>query len=160
MTTQLESQRQTAEWFEALKPSTKDMVCRTYGYIMRHKDNPEVIADFTERGISWAVRSSNHGSVSDKHIQRYIDNIDHIKNLYDNRPSKTITYWNDIEESLDHGVYAQCEFKHYTIFGYDNQKMNDRIQHERNDWGHIQQSKWGTVSIRRFKNLKEIKIKQ
>jgi hypothetical protein len=156
MTTQLESQRQTAEWFEALKPSVKDMVCRTYHYIMLHKDNPDNPTALTDEGIAWAVRSTSITGVSDKHIQRYIDNIDHIKNLYDNRPSKNIVYWNDVEERLDLGVNAHCEFKHYTIFGYDDQKVNDRIQHERNDWGHLQTSKWGTVSVRRYKNLKEI----
>ena len=157
MTTKLESQRQTTEWFNNLTPSVKDMVCRTYDYIMRHKDNPEVIADFTERGIAWAVRSSNHGSVSDKHIQRYVDNLDHIKNLYDNRPSKKIAYWTEIKENVEVGVYAHCEFKHYTIFGYDTQKMNERIQHERTDWDNDRISKWGTVIAWRFDHLKEIK---
>ena len=148
MTTQLESQRQTAEWFEALKPSTKDMVCRTYHYIMLHKDNPEVIADFTERGIAWAVRSTSITGVSDKHIKRYIDNLDHIKKLYDNRPSKRIVYWTVVNENLDWDIYAHCRVKYYTIFGYDNQKMNDRIQHERNEWG------FGP--LHKFENLKEI----
>ncbi len=156
MTTQLESQRQTAEWFEALKPSVKDMVCRTYHYIMLHKDNPDSPTDFTDEGIAWACRSTSITSVTDKHIQRYIDNIDHIKNLYDNRPSKNIVYWTEIKENLEKDTYAHCEFKYYTIFGYDKQKMNDRIQHERTDWGNNRVSKWGTTMVWKFDNLKEI----
>ena len=99
-------------------------------------------------GIAWAVRSTSITGVSDKHIKRYIDNLDHIKKLYDNRPSKRIVYWTVVNENLDWDIYAHCRVKYYTIFGYDEQKMNDRIQHERNEWG------FGP--LHKFENLKEI----
>ena len=131
-----ETQRQTAEWFADLKPSVKDMVCTIYGYILKHENNPKVMADFTDVGIGWACNATSITTVSPKFIQRVIDNIDHIKNLYENRPSKRVVYWTEYEERLDIGPEstARCYFKHITLYGYDEFKLNGRIEHERTDW--------------------------
>ncbi len=126
-----ETQRQTTEWFEDLKPSVKDMVCKIYGYILRHENNPDVMADFTDVGIGCACNSTSITTVSAKFIQRVIDNIDHIKNLYENRPSKRVVYWS-VEEN-DGAPY--CRYKYFTMFAYDKQNMANRIEHERTDWG-------------------------
>jgi len=143
MTTELESQRQTAEWFEALTPSVKDMVCDHYLYILRHHD-------FTDEGITVGCMRSSITSLSPKFIQRFIDNIDHIKNLYDNRPSKTVNHWTLIKENLEYGIYANCRFKRVTVFGYDEQKIKNRINHELTDWASTYKDKFeNTIEIKK-----------
>ena len=140
-----ETQRQTAEWFQDLKPSVKDMVSNIYAYILRHENNPDVMADFTDVGIGWACNSTSITNVSNKFVQRVVDNIDHIKKLHDDRPSKTVVFWTVIDENNE---APYCKFKHVTIAGYDTYKLNERIEHERTDWG-------GRVS-HKFKNKLEL----
>ncbi len=157
MTTQLESQRQTLEWFNELQPSVKDMLCRTYDYILKHKDNPNKIVDFTELGVYWGCQSTSITTINAKFAKRFYDNLDHIKVLYDNRPSKKILYWTDIKEDINRGIFANTRFKYYTVFGYKKQTMMDRIEHERTDWRNSEISQWGGVNVHKFVNLKEIK---
>jgi hypothetical protein len=135
MTLEITDQRQTAKWFNSLKPSVKDMLCRTYGYILRHENNPKVLADFTEQGVAWGCQGTSITGVSEKFIQRFYQNLDHIKTLYDNQPTKRMVYWTIADEKWNSNIeHPYCAFKYATIRAYDKQKMKDKIHHERTDW--------------------------
>ncbi len=144
MTLELESQRQTAEWFNNLKPSVKDMVCRIYNYIEVWKEKSDII-DFTPSGIQWACHTLSHtGLRGDKFVQRFYQNLDHIKNLVDNVPTKTVRYWYEWNAGSkrynSHGFkceeveFGYCTWDVKTFKFYDQQKMGHEIHKNTRDW--------------------------
>lgn len=125
------------EWFDALKSSTKDMLCRTYEYIEKHHD-------FTEEGIRLGCRYGSFGLRSGTFIERFTLNFDKIKKIYENRPLNKVVYWNEYKAgdkfrcpyTLEETV-AEGDFCHFRIkeFGYyDETKRGSRINHEKTAW--------------------------
>lgn len=132
--------RQTVEWFDQLKPSVKDMVCRLYMYIERHSKTKDYI-NFSKEGITYAAATvSLTGYPSERFVERFHSNLDIIKDLVQALPTKTYVYW---DLNLDEGDKPNsCRFQHHTFRYYDSSKLNSMVQHERNDWSAPYARKW------------------
>ncbi len=92
----MEDLRTTQEWLNNLNDGTKDMLCDIYEYIDKWKDSSEPwakVIDFTPSGIHFAkCNTQYYNATSEKFINKFHQNLDLIKVLVDNRPTKTFRF--------------------------------------------------------------------
>lgn len=85
----------TKEKLDSYTPFLKDYLCKLYRYVNIHFKANDVIEQFSELHVLQAIRNLSMSGSSNFDVnvaRRFLVNLDLIKELVENQPSKTIEY--------------------------------------------------------------------
>lgn len=112
---------------ENFTPYLKDYLCERYSFIDRFKDSPKHKVDFSEQGITNAFAYRHgFGNTEKKVILTFLNNLEIIKYLYDNRPKYLVTRTYNI---INNEGYIETITEEEITFGYD--KLNYKGKYDK-----------------------------
>ena len=116
--------------YKEFDEGTKDMLCRIYKFITRHKGSITNV-DFTEKGVATAyLRLNSTGVAGEGFCKRFIDNLDKLKELVELQTiTHAVFYKKSFIKNLDtNEEYPYCDFEHHTYEAYDLKDVNYKIR--------------------------------